>query len=167
MFDDELAEAVPEPDTVPSLRHVFSMEGGAGAKPFAELPLDEGADPAAQESGGTEEDVAVILYTSGTTGKPKGAMLTHLGIIHSAITFARCHGLGPQDRGLVAVPLSHVTGLVGVAFATMVVGGCTVLMRQAFKTPDFLALASRERITSRGRKPTATTSSTASGVPET
>jgi acyl-CoA synthetase (AMP-forming)/AMP-acid ligase II len=94
-----------------------------------------------------EEDVAVLLYTSGTTGRPKGAQLTHLGIIHSALTFARCHGLTESDRGLVAVPLSHVTGLVGVALSTMIVGGCVVLMRQAYKTPDFLTLASREKIT--------------------
>jgi acyl-CoA synthetase (AMP-forming)/AMP-acid ligase II len=94
-----------------------------------------------------EEDVAVLLYTSGTTGRPKGAQLTHLGIIHSALTFARCHGLTESDRGLVAVPLSHVTGLVGVALSTMIVGGCVVMMRQAYKTADFLTLASREKIT--------------------
>jgi long-chain acyl-CoA synthetase len=43
--------------------------------------------------------------------------------------------------------MSHVTGLVGVALSTMIAGGCVVLMHRAYKTPDFLALASRERIT--------------------
>jgi acyl-CoA synthetase (AMP-forming)/AMP-acid ligase II len=55
--------------------------------------------------------------------------------------------LTEHDRGLVAVPLSHVTGLVGVALSTMIAGGSVILMRQAYKTPDFLALASREKIT--------------------
>jgi acyl-CoA synthetase (AMP-forming)/AMP-acid ligase II len=45
------------------------------------------------------------------------------------------------------VPLSHVTGLVGVALSTLIVGGCVVLMRRAYATSDFLALASREKIT--------------------
>jgi long-chain acyl-CoA synthetase len=95
----------------------------------------------------SEENTAVILYTSGTTGRPKGALLTHLGIIHSALTFARCFALTKADRGLVAVPLSHVTGLVAVTLSTMIVGGCVVLIRQTYKTEAFLEVTSRERVT--------------------
>jgi len=146
VFEADLTDSVPGPDELPSLRHRFTIRGTAPlARPFADLL-------AARESGTRasdlrEEDVAVILYTSGTTGRPKGAQLTHLGIVHSALTFARCFALSETDRGLVAVPLSHVTGLVGVALSTMVAGGAVILMRQAYKTPDFLALAARERIT--------------------
>ena len=144
IIDDELADALPERAAVPGLRQVFCMEGRiAGARAFAELLSEEAVPPAPVP----EEDPAVILYTSGTTGKPKGALLTHLGIIHSALTFARCHGLDANDRALVAVPLSHVTGLVGVSLTAMCVGGCVVLMRAAYKTPTMLALASAERIT--------------------
>ncbi len=146
VFESDLAGAVPGRAESPTLVHRFSVRGDAAeARPFADLlAVDEHVGRTADLG---EEDVAVILYTSGTTGRPKGAQLTHLGIIHSALTFARCHGLTEHDRGLVAVPLSHVTGLVGVALSTMIVGGCVVLMRQAYKTPDFLALASREKIT--------------------
>lgn len=145
VFESDLAEAVPARREIPALAHCFSVRGAAPeARPFSDVLVDEHVGRAADLS---EEDVAVILYTSGTTGRPKGAQLTHLGIIHSSLTFARCHGLTENDRGLVAVPLSHVTGLVGVALSTMIVGGCVVLMRQAFKTPDFLSLASREKIT--------------------
>lgn len=59
-----------------------------------------------------EEGTAVILYTSGTTGRPKGAMLSHLGICHSAHHYECCIGLDAQDRAVVAVPMSHVTGKV-------------------------------------------------------
>jgi long-chain acyl-CoA synthetase len=146
IFEADLADAIPSRDALPALVQMFSVYGTANdARPFSELLAAASQSPFSP--GISEEDVAVILYTSGTTGRPKGAQLTHLGILHSALTFARCHGLTEVDRGLVAVPLSHVTGLVGVAFSTMIVGGCVVLMRQAYKTPDFLALASREKIT--------------------
>jgi acyl-CoA synthetase (AMP-forming)/AMP-acid ligase II len=145
IFEAELASAVPPRNELPDLAHLFSVRGASlGARSFSDL-LSTSGDARAAAVG--EEDVAVILYTSGTTGRPKGAQLTHLGIIHSALSFARCHGLSETDRGLVAVPLSHVTGLVGVALSTMIVGGCVVLMRQAYTTSDFLALASREKIT--------------------
>ena len=145
IFEAELAESVPPPEALTKPMHRFAARGEArGARRFAEL-LSGGSPPIAPAAV-SEEDTAVILYTSGTTGRPKGARLTHLGIIHSALTFARCFGLDETDRGLVAVPLSHVTGLVGVSLATMIVGGAVVLMRQAYKTPDFLARVSRERI---------------------
>jgi len=146
VFESELADAVPPWQDVPSLAHRFAIRGAAAdERPFADLLVQK--PPAVRGESLSEEDVAVILYTSGTTGRPKGAQLTHLGIIHSALSFARCHGLNETDRALVAVPLSHVTGLVGVALSTMIVGGCVVLMRQAFKAAEFLALASREKIT--------------------
>jgi long-chain acyl-CoA synthetase len=93
-----------------------------------------------------EEDTAVILYTSGTTGRPKGAMLTHLNIVHSALHYAVCMGLTEADRSIVAVPLSHVTGLVAQMHTMAAVGGALVLV-DGFKAPDFLPLAAREHIT--------------------
>jgi acyl-CoA synthetase (AMP-forming)/AMP-acid ligase II len=146
VFESDLAETVPGLAETPIVVHRFSVRGCAPeARPFSDLLPNDGHVGRAADL--DEEDAAVILYTSGTTGRPKGALLTHLGLIHSALTFARCHGLTEHDRGLVAVPLSHVTGLVGVALSTMIVGGCIVLMRQAYKTPEFLSLASREKIT--------------------
>jgi long-chain acyl-CoA synthetase len=146
IFEAELVEAVPPRAVLEALAHMFVVRGEVpNARPFsALLSARRYAQPARPVS---EENTAVILYTSGTTGQPKGAELTHLGILHSSLAFARSLGLTEHDRGLVAVPLSHVTGLVGVAFSTMIAGGCVVLMHQAYKTPDFLALASRENIT--------------------
>ncbi|WP_022723519.1 class I adenylate-forming enzyme family protein [Rhodopseudomonas sp. B29] len=146
IFEAELASEIPAPEDVPELAHCYVAHGDAAdARPFEDLLAAAPAD--APSPALHEDDTAVILYTSGTTGKPKGAELTHLSILHSAYAFARAHELTEHDRGLVAVPLSHVTGLVGVSYATLAVGGCVVLMRQAFKTADFLALAGRERIT--------------------
>lgn len=145
IFEEKLADIVPDGAAVPDLKYRFSVDGtGGGAQPFADLLADALAVPATPCQ---EEDVTVILYTSGTTGRPKGAMLTHMGIVHSSLTFARCVGLTEEDRAMVAVPLSHVTGLVGVALSAMSVGGCAVLLRESFERRSFLTYASQERMT--------------------
>ena len=145
VHEPDLAEFIPAPADVPALTHRFSIRAPAVlARPFDDLLKEGGACPSHEPR---EEDVAIILYTSGTTGRPKGAQLTHLGIIHSALAFSRTFGLTENDRAFVAVPLSHVTGLVGVTMASMIAGGAVVLMRQAFKAADFIAQAAREKIT--------------------
>ena len=59
------------------------------------------------------EDVAVLTYTSGTTGPPKGAMNTHGNIAYASRIYREWLGVGPQDRILGIAPLFHVTGLTG------------------------------------------------------
>ncbi len=144
LFEASLASVVPSRAETPSVKHRISVHGDAAdAEPFAAL-YQPGT---VAHVDADEEDVAVILYTSGTTGRPKGAQLTHLGVIHSSLTFARAMDLSEQERGVVAVPISHVTGLVAVATTMLLVGGCIVLMRFDYKTPAFLQLASEQRIT--------------------
>ena len=93
-----------------------------------------------------EEETAIILYTSGTTGRPKGAMLTHFNIVHSLLHFQHCMALGAQDRSMLAVPASHVTGVVALMLTAWNAQGALVLMPE-FKARAYLELASRERIT--------------------
>jgi acyl-CoA synthetase (AMP-forming)/AMP-acid ligase II len=93
-----------------------------------------------------EEDTAIILYTSGTTERPKGAMLTHFNIVHSLLHFQHCMQLGPGDRTMLAVPASHVTGVVALMLTAWNAHGAVVVMPE-FKARDYLELAARERVT--------------------
>ena len=134
-----LAEQVPQPAEIPTVRRVYVCGGTAlGAERFERLTRPAPAPSHAA----AEEEVCHLLYTSGTTGQPKGAMLTHLGILHSCLHFHRHCELKPGEVTVLAVPASHVTGLVAQLYDMLTLGGTVVLMRE-FKARSFLELAAR------------------------
>jgi long-chain acyl-CoA synthetase len=91
-------------------------------------------------------DPLFIMYTSGTTGTPKGALGTHLGITQNVLNFSLNLVTDERDRTLINIPLFHVSGLIA-GFSHMVsVGGTSVLMN-TYKTKRFLELLDREKIT--------------------
>ena len=144
LFDEELAARLPDTAEAPQLRLRMVVSAAAGGMSMQQL-LDGNA-PVPSVAKGSEHDTAVILYTSGTTGHPKGAMLTQSNIVHSALHYEACMRLGAQDRSALAVPASHVTGLIAVIAAMLRVGGATVIV-PAFKAESFIALLAAERIT--------------------
>src|SRR5258705_1871290 len=88
----------------------------------------------------------MILYTSGTTGRPKGAMLAHCNVIHSSMIFAYCLQLTAADRSIAAVPLGHVTGVVANIMTMVRCAGVLIIMAE-FKAAEYLKVAARERVT--------------------
>jgi long-chain acyl-CoA synthetase len=84
----------------------------------------------ADDSGhvGAPEDVIFILYTSGTTGLPKGVMLTNEGMSYTR-RLAQAWRMGPSSVNLVAMPMFHIGGC-GYGSSAMLAGGHTVLMRE-------------------------------------
>ena len=82
--------------------------------------------------------VACLLYTSGTTGRPKGVMLTHLNIVDNAVQFGRVH-FQSADRLLVAAPLFHCWGLVNGLLGIFSTRGTAVIVRR-FKAEPLLDL---------------------------
>ena len=144
VHEADLGERLPAPADVPALRVRVSFGPCSGSEDYSALmTTDTGAAPAEV----AEEDVAAIMYTSGTTGNPKGATLTHLGIVHSVMHYRIAMGLTAADASIAAVPLSHVTGLVALVGTMVHCAGKLVIM-PAFKAADFLLLAARERMTS-------------------
>jgi len=141
VYDAGLANRLPASAETPTLAHRIAVEAEA---PYTALPLLAKSDIAPATL--RPEDTAIILYTSGTTGRPKGAMLTHLGICHSVLHYECCMGLTASDRAVVAVPLSHVTGVIAL-LAAMVRAAATLIVMPIFKATDFLELAARERMT--------------------
>jgi long-chain acyl-CoA synthetase len=109
--------------------------------------LRDGMDPAADWADRDDDDDAVILYTSGTTGTPKGAQLTHGGLRRNAeITARSLVRIGPGDVIMGCLPLFHVFGLTCGLNAALVSGAClTVLPRF---TPDAaLDVIGRDKVT--------------------
>ncbi len=144
VHEADLGAVLPAAAELPALRTRVSVGGPcAGSEDFATLVV---AGPIPDVAPVLEEDTTAILYTSGTTGRPKGAMLTHLGVVHSSMHYQIAMGLGPDDSSIAAVPLSHVTGLVALITTMVRCAGKLVIM-PAFKAGDFLRLAARERMT--------------------
>jgi long-chain acyl-CoA synthetase len=126
-----LAGAGGTPELAP-LRHLISVDEGA------EVTLDSLADrgtkvPANSRS---RDDLAAVLYTSGTTGKPKGAMLTHANVLANAGMGAELLPLVAGERVGMMLPLFHVNAQVVTCVIPMMVG-CEVVMWDRFSASTF------------------------------
>ena len=129
-----------------------SSLGDAGTRVLAVDPAGLGvhegsAAPAAVAR--REDDVAVLIFTSGTTGDARAAELTHGGIAWNARALADAFALTADDVQLAAAPLSHVLGMTGVMNASLVTGGAIALMERFEASAAFSLLASAG-ITGRG-----------------
>jgi malonyl-CoA/methylmalonyl-CoA synthetase len=84
------------------------------------------------------EDVAAIIFTSGTTGTPKGVLVSHDGLTHFARVSAQSRQLGPHDRSYACLPMTHIFGL-GTLLASSLYAGSGLVMRSRFDPADALA----------------------------
>ncbi|MFE7071221.1 o-succinylbenzoate--CoA ligase [Streptomyces sp. NPDC057620] len=94
----------------------------------------------------TADDTCVIMYTSGTTGRPKGAMLTHGNLTWNAVNVLVDQDLIADERALVSAPLFHTAGLNMLTLPVLLKGGTCVLV-EAFDPATTLDLIERHRIT--------------------
>lgn len=117
-------------------RTLKSLEAAATSQSDAELNRR-----GVTQDGGTLSD---IVYTSGTTGRPKGVMLTHDMVLRSAYSSALTRAFEDGRRILFAMPMYHVFGYVECLIAATFVGGA-IVPQVVFDAPEMLALAERHR----------------------
>jgi long-chain acyl-CoA synthetase len=123
-----------------------------GTVAFAGLLKDQ--EKAPPEVRVDEMDGAVIMYTSGTTGTPKGALLSHRNIITGAMNMAQlCDLRVGRDKILVVVPLFHITGLA-IAFCSAVYAGIPAVVVRKFKSEEALQIIAEEKVTTMVAVPT-------------
>ena len=146
-----LAEiGAPSSDRLPQLKRVVPVgaERPAGMVRFEDL-WDMGADVSdatldACQRAVTPDDVAYILYTSGTTSTPKGVQLQHRGLIENTWNIGERQHLGPDDRMWMGISLFWSFGCLNALGAVTTHGGCIVLQGH-FDAALALALIERER----------------------
>ena len=131
-FTDVFDAQATEPDELPAAWHDWlltthplpTLEGGqvhawtTAVQTTIELP----------EVTATRDDLAVLPYTSGTTGLPKGCMHTHGTIMHNAMASGLWSNGTAENKCLGVVPMFHITGMVSVMHSTLFLGATLVLM---------------------------------------
>ncbi|HVW80597.1 MAG TPA: long-chain-fatty-acid--CoA ligase [Mycobacteriales bacterium] len=139
------AAAISSLDEAPLIVVTEGGQPGDGAIGYDELLAAEPCPTAVID----ERDVALIMYTSGTTGRPKGAMLTHLNLLMQAITAIRTSRIQGDDVvSLCNVPLFHIAGIGGMPVSLMV-GARTVIMPTGlFDAESTLSIVESEKVTS-------------------
>ena len=144
-FADEAVKGAAQVEGVTT--YVVNLPGNDvrpdGTKHFDELYFaDDTRDIVPLDPG----DTAVLLYTSGTTGKPKGAELTHFQLYMNCTTAGELFAFRDDDVGLAVLPLFHVFGLSSVLNTTVRYGGTIVLVPR-FEMPAVLEAMSSKRCT--------------------
>ncbi len=145
---DHLALARDVQQRLPTLRDIIvaRAEPPQGMLAFDDLVLaHRGKPPTVAPPVST--DLFVVMFTSGTTGRPKGVMHLHANLLNATRNYERDFALTGDDRWLIVTPLTHLTAF-GIAFlgGVLTAGGCGVL-QEAWDASGALALAEEQRVT--------------------
>lgn len=121
-----------------------SATGPCGHRSVLDLAACTGPEPSVTLD--PAHDLAVLPYSSGTTGTPKGVMLTHRSIATNLAQLAPLVSNGPDDRVLAVLPFFHIYGLTALMNAPLR-NGATVVVLPRFDLKQFLATIEQHRIT--------------------
>ena len=139
---EPVAASLPPRRDLPSVRSMIRVGGAGSDVDFRALSGDPGLRAIELD----RSETAAILYTSATTGRPKGVMLTHDNVVSN--TYATTHHLRmtPDDRGLCALPLFHCFGQNFIMNALLNCGG-TLVLQERFVLDDFTAAIGAHGVT--------------------
>jgi long-chain acyl-CoA synthetase len=140
-FTDRISDFERLKGGAPRLEHIISLHGDPGL-----LDPAHGAWGRFKAVDRLRTDVAAILYTGGTTGVPKGVMLTHENINLSAHNVAFVERSTEADRALCFLPLNHVFGQMHIMNATVLSAGCLELL-PSFNLDEVLDILKMGRVT--------------------
>ena len=129
----------------PALERVIVCEGAAGATPSLAELLEQ-ASSEFQTAEMAPSDPALLLYTSGTTGVPKGATLSHGNVVSNTWSVVHHAGYRPDDRLMCFLPLFHVFGQNFIMNACFL-SGSTLVLHRRFAPDAVLQSIARERVT--------------------
>jgi fatty-acyl-CoA synthase len=136
-------------DRLPGVRAWVAAEppssGGAGSLPYEELLAAAAPEP--RDEAVSLEDPCLIMYTSGTTGRPKGALLTHGNMTWNATNQLLGFDFAQDERTLALAPLFHIGGLNGTVNPTLLRGGCAIVVRR-FDPGETLRVIEEQRVNS-------------------
>ncbi len=122
-------------------------EAGPGAEPYEHAVASASGEPLDIDV--AEHEPAFIMYTSGTTGRPKGAVLSHFNLAMNSANIMITQGISGDDEvWLSGLPLFHIGGLNGILFYLMSGGTSIILRSGGFDAAEVVDLMERERVTS-------------------
>ena len=145
VVDDSLRKVIEPARENLCCRHFFASESPADGWRHLASERDA-AEPLGQPVSSDLHDVAIIMYTSGTTGLPKGAMLTHGNIMWNNINAMLAFGGDRDDVVITAAPLFHIGGLNVMTISSFHTGSTLVLMR-GFDAGQVLENIQRYKVT--------------------
>jgi acyl-CoA synthetase (AMP-forming)/AMP-acid ligase II len=126
------------------LEEVFVLGEADGATPFSSLMDDPARAPVVEID--PRQDVVVLPYSSGTTGFPKGVMLTHYNLVANIVQSESCIRIAEDERLIAVLPFFHIYGMV-VVMQSGLYHGATIVTMPRFDLEEFLSIMQEQRIT--------------------
>ena len=131
-------------EQIPGMKNLVSVEGPAEGMLDYESVI-AGADPEEVFTDIDDNDTSILMFTAGTTGQPKGVMLTHDNLATYVLNNVSPADPDIEEKNILTVPLYHIAGMQAVLAA--VYGGRTLVVQRQFDPSDWMTLVETESVT--------------------